>query len=371
MTRSPNTDSRYAIPFIDLKSQYNAYKEEIDEAIQRVLSSSQFILGPEVEALEEQLAEFTGSKYAIGCSSGNDALLLSLMAIDLQPEDEVIVPAFTFFSTAEVVSFLKAKPVFVDVCEKSYNMDYRLIEDKITSKTKAIIPVALYGQPADMDEINAIAKKHNLIVIEDAAQSFGAEYKGKKSCNLSDFGCTSFFPSKPLGCYGDGGAIFTNDEHFAKKLKSLRAHGQTKRYTHEYIGINGRLDALQAAILQVKLKYFPNEIQNRQEVASIYNTAFGEKAPKVLKDRTHMFAQYTVQVENREEVIKKLKEVGIPTAVHYPIPLHKQPVYASSANLALPISEKLSKHVLSLPMSAFLSEADQQNIIEIIQEILS
>lgn len=358
------------IPFIDLKSQYLNYKSEIDEAIQRVLNSAQFILGKEVEELEEELADYTGSKYVISCSSGNDGLLLSLMAIDLQPDDEVIVPAFTFFSTAEVVSFLKAKPVFVDVDEVSFNIDYTKIEEKITSKTKAIIPVALYGQPADMNEINEIAKKHNLAVIEDAAQSFGAEYFGKKSCNLSDFGCTSFFPSKPLGCYGDGGAIFTNDENWAKKLKSLRAHGQTKRYTHEYIGINGRLDSLQAAILKVKLQHFKNEIILRQNIAQRYFDAFKGFAPELLPNRSHIYAQYTLRVNDRSEFVGKMKNENIPTAVHYPVPLHKQPVYSLYENEVYPISEKLSQEVVSLPMSPYMNEKDQDYIINTVKSIL-
>lgn len=358
------------IPFIDLKSQYNAYKDEIDEAIQRVLNSAQFIMGKEVDILEEQLAEFIGSKHAITCSSGNDALLLSLMAIDLQPDDEVIVPAFTFFSTAEVVSFLKAKPVFVDVDELSFNIDYTKIEEKITSKTKAIIPVALYGQPADMNEINAIAKRHNLAVIEDAAQSFGAEYFGKKSGNLSDIGCTSFFPSKPLGCYGDGGAIFTNDENLAKKMKSLRIHGQTKRYTHEYIGMNGRMDAIQAAILQVKLKYFSDEIEKRQTIAKYYNDSFKELAPILKENRTSVHAQYTIRVKDRVSFMYQLKKLNIPTIIHYPVPLHKQPVYSDFENQEYPISEAFAEQVVSLPISPFLTKVDQKKIIEHVLELV-
>ena len=242
------------IPFIDLQAQYQAYKIEIDEAIQNVLSSSQYIMGPELKKLEDGLASYTGSKHAIACSSGTDALLIALMAMNIQPGDEVITTPFTFIATAEVVSLIGAIPVFVDVVPDTFNIDASKIEEKITAKTKAIIPVSLYGQTADMDEINTIASKYNLIVIEDGSQSFGATYKGKKSCNLSDFGCTSFFPSKPLGCYGDGGALFTNDDTLAEKSRMILAHGSRVRYQHEIIGINGRLDAIQAAVLNVKLK---------------------------------------------------------------------------------------------------------------------
>ena len=259
------------IPFIDLKSQYESYKNEINEAVLNVLSSTQFIMGPEVSKLEESLANYTGAKYAYACSSGTDALLLALMAIDIQPDDEIITTPFTFIATAETIALLKAKPVFVDIDETTYNVDPKLIEAKITPKTKAIMPVSLYGQCADMDAINAIAAKHNLIVIEDACQSFGAEYKGKKSCNLSHIGCTSFFPSKPLGCYGDGGAIFCSDDALAAKIKSLLNHGQGKRYEHQYIGINGRLDALQAAILNVKMKHVESEAKKRIEIGTRYS----------------------------------------------------------------------------------------------------
>lgn len=351
------------IPFIDLQAQYQAYKSEIDESIQNVLNTSQYIMGPEVKKLEEGLATYTGSKHVIACSSGTDALLIALMAIDIQPGDEVITTPFTFISTTEVVSLLGAVPVFVDVDPDTLNIDANKIEEKITKKTKAIIPVSLYGQVADMDEINAIALKNNLIVIEDGAQSFGATYKGKKSCNLSDFGCTSFFPSKPLGCYGDGGALFTNNDTLAEKSRLILAHGSKVRYQHELIGVNGRLDAIQAAILNVKLKYFPEEVQKREEIGGLYLKFLENKKislPVVKKDRTSVFAQFTVRVPQRQELIEVLNANGIPTAIHYPKPLHLQKCYQNLGYKCgdFPIAEKASKEVFSLPMSPFLKKED-------------
>jgi UDP-2-acetamido-2-deoxy-ribo-hexuluronate aminotransferase len=362
------------IPFIDLQTQYQAYRAEIDLAIHKVLESSQYIMGPEVTELEKNLEKFTGVKHAISCSSGNDALLLALMAIDVKQGDEVIVPAFTFFSTAEVVAFLGAKPVFVDIEEENYNIDFSKIEEKITKNTKAIIPVSLYGQPPDFDEINAIAKKYNIYVIEDAAQSFGSEYKGKKSCNLSDIACTSFFPSKPLGCYGDGGAIFTNNDEIAKKLKSLRVHGQSKRYHHKYIGINGRLDTIQAAVLNVKLKFFDVEIRKRIELGKQYKSSLKGSSlflPKVKNNRTHIFGQFTVRSEKRKEITEKLNAEGIPTAIHYPIPLHKQEAFEYlKITEKFPVAEKVAKEVFSLPFSPFLNQKDFEKIITILSERL-
>ena len=360
------------IPFIDLKTQYETYKEEIDKEILGVLSSTQFIMGPQVTKLEENLAKFTGSKYAYACSSGTDALLLALMAIDMQPEDEIITTPFTFIATAETIALLKGQPVFVDIDEATYNIDPKLIEAKITSRTKAIMPVSLYGQCADMDAINAIAKKHNLVVIEDGCQSFGAEYKGKKSCNLSHIGCTSFFPSKPLGCYGDGGAIFCNDDALGEKIKSLLNHGQGKRYEHKYIGINGRLDALQAAILNVKMKHFAPEIAKRIEIGSRYNTLLATAdviTPKVMDERTSVFAQYSIRVKNRETMAKKLNDAGVPTAVHYPIPLHLQEAlaYLGYKKGDFPISEKVGNEIMSLPMSPFLTTQQQDFVVNTIK----
>ncbi|NPA73346.1 MAG: DegT/DnrJ/EryC1/StrS family aminotransferase [Epsilonproteobacteria bacterium] len=359
------------IPFINLKQQYQDYKNEIDKEIQKVLDSCAFIGGEKIANLEKELANYTGSKYAVTCSSGTDALLLSLMALDLQPNDEVITTPFTFIATAEVISFLKAKPVFVDIDEATYNIDSAKIEEKITSKTKAIIPVALYGQPCDMDEVNQIAKKYGLKVIEDAAQSFGAHYKGKKSCNLSDIGCTSFFPSKPLGCYGDGGAIFTNDEELASKLKMIANHGQNERYRHKYIGINGRLDAIQAAVLLVKLQHFEDEVAKRESIAKRYTTNIDKQdiiTPFVKNDRSSVFAQYSIRSKDRDKMIKKLNDNGIPTAIHYPMPLHLQECfgYLGYKEGDFPISEMISKEIMSLPMSAFLTKDEQDKIIDTI-----
>ncbi|MBF90966.1 MAG: aminotransferase DegT [Flavobacteriales bacterium] len=357
------------IPFIDLQAQYQAYKLEINEAIQNVLNYSQYIMGPEVKKLEDGLAAYTGSKHAIACSSGTDALLIVLMAMDIQPGDEVITTPFTFIATTEVVSLLGAIPVFVDVEPDTLNIDASKIEEKITAKTKAIIPVSLYGQVADMDEINAIASKHNLIVIEDGAQSFGATYKGKKSCNLSDFGCTSFFPSKPLGCYGDGGALFTNDDALAEKSRMILAHGSRVRYQHELVGINGRIDAIQAAILNVKLKYFANEVADRESIGQQYIDMLecsDLTTPFVKTDRNSVFAQFTVRSSDRKSMIEQLNASGIPTAIHYPQPLHLQKCYESLGYKVgdFPIAEKAAKEVFSLPMSPFLTKEQQQQVVE-------
>ena len=283
------------IDFANLKIQHNLYKEEIEEAILKVARDCNFIMGTQIDELERNLEKFTGSKYAISCSSGTDALLLAMMALDIQPDDEIITTPFTFFATAETIAFLKAKPVFVDIDEKTYNIDPKKIEEKITPKTKAIIPVSLYGQPCDMDEINQIAKKYNLKVIVDGAQSFGSTYKGISDSNLGDISCTSFFPAKPLGCYGDGGAVFTNNQQLATKIQSLRLHGQSIRYHHQYIGMGGRLDTIQAAVLNVKLKYYPKDLKLRQDVAAKYTQALNAKnieTPFVKNDRTSAWAQY-------------------------------------------------------------------------------
>lgn len=360
------------IPFIDLKTQYETYKEEINQEVLGVLSSTQFIMGPQVTKLEETLSAYTGAPYAYACSSGTDALLLALMAIDIQPDDEIITTPFTFIATAETIALLKAKPVFVDIDEATYNIDPSLIEAKITPRTKAIMPVSLYGQCADMDAINAIAQKHNLVVIEDACQSFGAEYKGKKSCNLSTIGCTSFFPSKPLGCYGDGGALFCSDKALGDKIKSLLNHGQGNRYEHQYIGINGRIDALQAAILNVKMRHFEDEVQKRIAIGTRYSELLKDAdviTPKIEKDRNSMYAQYSIRVKNRETLMKKLNDAGVPTAVHYPIPLHLQEalLYLGYSKGDFPISEQVGLEIMSLPMSPFLSQEQQDFIINAIK----
>ena len=357
------------IPFIDLHRQYLRYKKEIDKQIAEVLDSSMYIGGKKITLLEEKLAEFVGSKRAIVCSSGTDALLLSLMALDIKQGDEVITTPFTFIATAEVIAHLGATAVFVDIDEKTYNIDTNKIESKITKNTKAILPVSLYGQPADMDEINNIAKKYNLKVIEDGCQSFGATYKDKKSCNLSDIGCTSFFPSKPLGCYGDGGAIFTNDEELALKIKMLLNHGQNERYKHKYIGINGRLDAIQAAVLLVKLKYFSSEVKKREEIGERYTNLLQNSSiitPYIKNDRSSVYAQYSIRVKNRDKLVKHLNEKGIPTAVHYPMPLHLQECfrYLGYKEGDFEVAEQISKEIMSLPMSPFLEKEDQDRIVK-------
>ena len=352
--------------FIDLAAQQTRIKDQIDTNIQNVLAHGQYILGPEVTALEDKLAEFTGARHCITCANGTDALQIAQMALGIGPGDEVITPGFTYIATAETVALLGAKPVYVDVCPRTYNMDPYKLEAAITPRTKAIIPVSLYGQCADFDTINAIAERHGIAVIEDAAQSFGASYKGTRSCNLSTIACTSFFPSKPLGCYGDGGAIFTNDDELAKVMRQIARHGQDKRYHHVRVGINSRLDTLQAAILLPKLEIFAEEIELRNQVAAHYTRMFNEAGinttPIVEAHNISAWAQYTIRVKNREALQNKLKEAGIPTAVHYPIPLNKQPAVAD-AQVKLPVGDEVSNQVISLPMHPYLSMLDQQRVV--------
>jgi UDP-2-acetamido-2-deoxy-ribo-hexuluronate aminotransferase len=347
------------IEFIDLKAQQVRIKDQIDAGIQRVLAHGQYILGPEVTELEEKLAAFVGAKYCITCANGTDALQIAQMALGIGPGDEVITPGFTYIATAETVALLGAKPVYVDIDPRTYNLDPQLLEAAITPRTKAIIPVSLYGQCADYDAINAIAAKYSIPVIEDAAQSFGATYKGKRSCNLTTIACTSFFPSKPLGCYGDGGAIFTNDDELAKVLRQVARHGQDRRYHHIRVGVNSRLDTLQAAILLPKLEIFEEEIEQRQRVADLYDTSLNalgiNTTPYVEEWNTSAYAQYTVRVEKREQLQEKLKSMGIPTAVHYPIPLNKQPAVADK-NADLPIGDQVAEQVMSLPMHPYLDD---------------
>ncbi len=349
------------IDFANLQYQYQLYKQEIDEAIHKVLDKSNYIMGNEVKELEENLQTFTGAKNAITCSSGTDALLLAMMALDIKPNDEIITTPFTFIATAETIAFLGAKPVFVDIDEKTYNIDPSKIEAKITSKTKAIIPVSLYGQPANMEAIEAIAKKHNLKVIVDGAQSFGSTFNGVSDSNLGDISTTSFFPAKPLGCFGDGGAVFTNSDELAQKIKSLRVHGQSKRYHHKYIGMGGRMDSLQCAIVDVKLKYYEKDLALRQEVASKYSEALKDKElvlPFVDERATSAFAQYSIRVKKRDDIQAKLKEAGVPTAVHYPMPLHLQECFAYLGYKKgdFPISETVSEEIMSLPMNPYVSD---------------
>ena len=353
------------IEFIDLKAQQSRIKAEIDAGIQRVLAHGQYILGPEVAELEEKLAAYVGVKYCITCANGTDALQIALMALGIGVGDEVITPGFTYIATAETVALLGAKPVYVDVDAKTYNIDVTQLEAAITPRTKAIIPVSLYGQCADFDEINTIAAKYNLPVIEDAAQSFGASYKGKKSCNLTTIACTSFFPSKPLGCYGDGGAIFTSNEELATVIRQIARHGQDRRYHHIRVGVNSRLDTLQAAVLLPKLEILDDEIQARQTFAETYTKLFNEAnistTPFIKDGNTSAWAQYTIQIDNRSEVQEKLKQAGIPTAVHYPIPLNKQPAVASEA--VLPVGDLISEKVMSLPMHPYLLHSEIAEIL--------
>lgn len=350
--------------FIDLKTQYQNLKKEIDAGIQRVLDHGQYILGPEVAELEEKLAAYTGAKYCISVANGTDALQIAQMALGIGPGDEVITPGFTYIATAETVALLGAKPVYVDIDPRTYNLDPQLLEAAITPRTKAIIPVSLYGQCADYEAINVIAAKHGLTVIEDAAQSFGATYKGRKSCNLTTIACTSFFPSKPLGCYGDGGAIFTNDDELAKVMRQIARHGQERRYHHVRVGMNSRLDTLQAAILLPKLAVLDQEIQQRQQVATRYGALLSHP-PYIEPHNTSAWAQYTIQISSRAELQAKLHEQGIPTAVHYPIPLNQQYAVADS-DAKLPVGDTVAQKVVSLPMHPYLDEA---SILRIVQTI--
>lgn len=362
------------IDFANLPLAYQEHGGEIDEAMRGVMASARLILGKETESLESDLAEFVGTRYALTCSSGTDALLLAMMALGIKSGDEVITSPFTFIASAETIACLGAKPVFVDVEEDTFNIDVKKIETAITPKTKAIMPISLYGQMADMDSINAIADKNGLFVIEDGAQSFGATYKGKRSGSVSKIGCTSFFPAKPLGCFGDGGAVFTNDDEAFEKMKAMRVHGQVARYTHKYIGMGGRLDNLQAAILGVKLKYYQRDIERRQQVAKWYDDRLESKLnpPKIKSNCTSVWAQYTVRVSNRQKMSEKLRMAGIPTAVHYPIPIHLQECfsYLGHAVGSYPISEKLSNEVLSLPMNPYLTEMEVEYICQEINKNL-
>jgi len=358
------------IPFIDLKAQYQALQPQIQERMNRVLEHGQYIMGPEVKELEDRLQDYTGAKHCITVASGTEALLISLMALGIEPGDEIITTPFTFVATAEVIVMLGAKPVFVDIEPDTCNIDASKIEAKITKKTKAIMPVSLYGQPADMDEINAIAANYNLPVIEDAAQSFGAEYKGNRSCNLSTIGCTSFFPSKPLGCYGDGGAIFTDDDILAKACTEIRVHGQSQRYVHTRVGVGGRMDTLQCAVVLAKLERFDWEIAQRQHIGQRYNELLSDADMRFVTlrpDRTSVYAQYTVLVPDREALQKRLSEADIPTAVHYPVPLNEQPAYQHlCCPDCTPIAQQIAKQVLSLPLSPDLLAEDQDTILGVI-----
>jgi UDP-2-acetamido-2-deoxy-ribo-hexuluronate aminotransferase len=360
------------IPFIDLAAQQDRIRSQIEGAIARVLEHGQYIQGPEVTELEERLTAYTGAAHCITCANGTDALQIALMALGVGPGDEVITPGFTYIATAEAAAVLGIRVVYVDIDPCSYNLDPALLEAAITSRTKAIIPVSLYGQPADFDAINNIAARHGIAVIEDGAQSFGASYKGRKSCNLSTIGCTSFFPSKPLGCYGDGGAVFTSDAALAIIIRQIARHGQEKRYHHVRLGMNSRLDTLQAAILLTKLKILDDEIIARQSLAGTYDQAFRNNAivtPRIYAERKSAWAQYTIRVNERDRVQERLKEAGIPSAVHYPLALNLQPAVAD-ADADVPHGDQAAEEVLSLPMHPYMAAEGRNLIIEVVLDVI-
>jgi UDP-2-acetamido-2-deoxy-ribo-hexuluronate aminotransferase len=356
--------------FIDLKTQYLRLKSEIDAGIKQVLDHGQYILGPEVYELEEKLAAYTGAKYCITVANGTDALQIAQMALGIGPGDEVITPGFTYIATAETAALLGAKPIFVDIDPHTYNLDPKLLEAAITPRTKAIIPVSLYGQCADFDAINAIANKYGIPVIEDAAQSFGATYKGRKSCNLSMIACTSFFPSKPLGCYGDGGAIFTSDDELAKVMRQIARHGQERKYHHIRVGVNSRLDTLQAAILLPKLAILDEEVKLRNRLAEIYNHELNlngiSVTPYVEPHNVSSWAQYTILVENRNKIQERLANDGIPTMIYYPTPLNLQVVFKDICKTLL-VGDRAAIKVLSLPIYPYLNEEIVKSIAKVIQ----
>lgn len=361
------------IPMVDLVQQYKSIKKEINQEIDKVLQTGRFIMGPNVEEFNKEMADYTDTKYGIGCASGTDALQLSLMAIDIKPGEEVITTPFTFVATAEVIALLGAKPVYVDIEEDSYLIDVEKIENAITEKTRAIIPVHLFGQAADMDRINKIAKKHKLYVIEDACQAVGAKYKSKNACSLGDMGCLSYFPAKNLGAFGDGGHVLTSNKELADKVRTLMDHGSDKRYHHSRLGINSRLDALQAAILRVKLKYIDQWNEARKDRAALYTELLKEakvQTPVIKEYNDHVFHQYSIQVEDRDGLQEHLKKAGIASAIHYPIPLHLQPAYKnfSKGQGSFPIAEKTAKHIISLPMYPELGEKEIQLIAQKITE---
>lgn len=362
--------------FIDLKAQQKLIRDRIDRGIANVLDSGQYILGKEVETLEERLKEFSGSSNCIGVASGTDALLLALMALDIGAGDEVITSPFTYFATAESISLLGAKPVFVDIDPLTFNIDEEKIEAKINQKTKAIMPISLFGQCSHMDKINSLAASYGLPVIEDAAQSFGSKYKEKRSCNISTIGCTSFFPSKPLGGYGDSGACFTNDDKLAEKIRKLSTHGQDKKYHHSLIGFNARMDTIQAAILIEKLKLFEAEISNRNKVAKRYDAKILEATkkngieivvPTILKENQSVFAQYTIKTKYRERILENMSKKDIPFAINYPMPIYKQKAYQGKlSDVTCEFAEQVCSEVISLPMHPYLSEEDQDRVIKAI-----
>jgi UDP-2-acetamido-2-deoxy-ribo-hexuluronate aminotransferase len=363
------------IQFIDLKTPYKAHETRIRARMDAVLEHGQYIMGPEVAELEQQLADYVGVKHCISASSGTDTLLIAMMAMGIGAGDEVITTPFTFVSTGEMIALVGAKPVLVDIDPLTYNIDPAKIEAAITPRTKAIMPVSLYGQCADFDAINAIADRHGLAVIEDGAQSFGATYKGRRSCGLSTIGSTSFFPSKPLGAYGDGGALFTNDDSLSTSMRQIRVHGQEKRYYHARIGLNGRLDTLQAAIVLAKLEVFDLEVEQRARIGQAYSELIKQAGieavtPALAEGCTSVYAQYSIQVKDRDAVIARLNAAGVPTAVHYPIPLHRQPAFEQLGHAPgdFPVSEAVASRILSLPMHPYLGAETQQQVVQALTE---
>ncbi|MEA3274304.1 MAG: DegT/DnrJ/EryC1/StrS family aminotransferase [Pseudomonadota bacterium] len=361
--------------FVDLKAQYSRIQDDVQARIQAVLEHGRYVMGPEITDLEERLAEMVGVRHCIGVSSGTDALLIAMMALDIGPGDEVITTPFTFIATGEMIALIGAKPVFVDIDAETYNIDSEQIETAITARTKAILPVSLYGQCADMDAINAIAGRHGIPVIEDGAQSLGATYKGRPSCGLSTMGCTSFFPSKPLGAYGDGGACFTDDDDLAVALRQIRDHGQDRRYHHIRLGLNGRLDSIQAAVLLAKLPVFPDEVAARVRIGARYSELLADApcvTPYVEPHNTSVYAQYTLRVDARETFIDGLRQRDIPTAVHYPVPLNLQPIFESAGQPrgTLPVAEETARQVVSLPMHPYLSDNELAQVADAVAATL-
>ena len=347
--------------FIDLKAQQARIRKDLDRRIAAVLDHGQYILGPEIGEMERALADYVGVAHCVSVSSGTDALSIAFMALGIGAGDEVITTPFSFIATAETIALLGARPVFVDVDPRTYNIDPALIESAVTSRTKAIVPVGLYGQCADMDEIAAVAARHGLPVVEDAAQSFGASYRGRRSCGLSTIGCTSFFPAKPLGCYGDGGACFTDDEALSRRMAEIRNHGQDRRYHHPILGLNGRMDTLQAAVILAKLPIFDDEVAARSRIGERYSDRLADAncvTPWIAPGNTSVYAQYTVQVSDRDAVIQALHEAGVPTAVHYPVTLDRQPALAqrTAGRVDCPVAHRLAERVISLPMHPYLGE---------------
>ena len=360
--------------FIDLKSRHLLIKDQINARIQAVMEHGQFILGPEVRELEEKLSHYVGVKHCVTVSSGTDSLLIALMALGVGAGDEVITVPYTWISSAEVIALLGAAPVFVDVRRDTLNMDEKLLEASITPKTKAIMPVSIYGQTSEMDAINAIANKYDLPVIEDAAQSFGATYNERKSCNLSSIGSTSFFPSKPLGCYGDAGALFTDNDEWAERFRQIRVHGQERKHHHPIVGLNGRMDTLQAAILLAVLEVFPQEVSNREQIGERYSSGLsgleGVSVPVIPRRNSSVYAQYTILSDRRDDIQDVLIKNGIPSVSYYTVPLHLQPVFESLGHERgdFPVTEEIAGRCLSLPMSPYLSTEDQEKVIEVIRD---